>query len=242
MGEIRIRGELLNELLEKRVTSSDIKRHNLNEDELKILYMSDFIDVQEFVHIYRQNNPCAHLKSAHKQWSRELEKKAKFFVEGDLNGFSKVVFYSIRYGIDKKMLHTRLRGKEIPTYRYYSSLETYVRELLSARDSMYEFMMSVEEVAKFLNIKPRQFRNLAKQYEITISNGMVSTLDLSDYLWSKISRECELLMRILPKRLENFFKSWKLQTAVHDSEKCNGLPKSLSMTAKSAMDYQNRCP
>jgi len=226
MGETRIRGELLNKLLEKRVTTSDIKRHNLNEDELKILYMSDFIDVQEFVHIYRQNNPCAHFNSAYVQWSRELEKKAKFFVEGDLDGFSKIVFYSIKYGIDKKMLHARLRGKEIPTCRYYLALETYIRELLSARDSMYEYMMSVEEVAKFLNIKPRQFRNLAKQYEITISNSMVNTLDLSDFLWSKISHECELLMRILPERLENFVKNWKFQNV------------NTSMTAKSEMDYQ----
>jgi len=230
MGEIR--RELINELLKKRVTYSDIKKHNLSEDELYTLYMTDFIDSKEFVYMYRQENPRAHLKSAYKQWSRELKKNAKFFVEGELDPFTQIVDYNAQYGVNREFLIARLHDRVIPTFLYYSSQGMYVRELLHYRDIMYEYSMSVVEAANLLDITPRHLWRLAKKRKIRIKNGTISVLEISNYLWSKISRECEILMRILPMKLENFVESWKHKTTTLDSQKRPEGQKSLTRLAK----------
>jgi len=202
MGEIR--GELLKELLEKRVTYSDIKKHKLNEEELKYLYLVDSIDCQEYVYAYRHNHPYSHPKSAYNQWNREREKVIHFLLrpEGAVE-YNEMSQLCMQYGVDLKIVDFAFR-KAIPVSHHYVSHKIYVMDLLQCRETMYNRFMTVEEAANFLGISANHFRKISRQVDLEILKGRVRIYDLANYLWSKISNECNLLMKISPERLKNF--------------------------------------
>jgi len=196
----QIRGDLLNELLKKKVTHSDIKQYNLTEAELNVLYLVDSMDRREFVYMYRRNHPDAHKKSGFKQWQRKRKRLIRSFIGVDCTVSVDVCKHN---GIDTAFVHNGYKSC-LPVCKYYVSYLGYSMDLLHARDELYKTTMSVDEAAKFLGMTVRRLYKVANQQEIEILTGRVFVNDLANYLWSRISHECTLLVEIAPERLENF--------------------------------------
>jgi len=200
----QVRGDLLNELLKKKVTHSDIKQHNLTEAELNVLYLVDSMDRREFVYMYRRNHPKAHEKSGFNHWQRKREKFIRFFTGVDLK---MSVDTCKRNGIDIELVHEGYKDC-LPVCNYYASYHGYSMELLHIRDELFKQSMNLDEVAKLLCISLRQLRRLISKGKIkTIENNRILTYTLTNYLWNKIFYDCTLLVKIAPEKLENFLSN-----------------------------------
>lgn len=200
---MEIRKDLLRNLLENRVTYEDVQSHKLSDEEIEILYQVDYISKDEFIYMYRRKHPGSHRSAAYKEWERKRIKLAKTFNE---IGFDRAEKACDRLGMDMDMVYKGYKYN-LPVYWYFSSYRKYVLEFLADVRSGIQNQISIEEAASLLDITPRYIRLLAKQGKIELTrDGKVVDLSLSSYLWDRIGKECALLARIAPWKLENLLQ------------------------------------
>jgi len=197
----QVRGDLLNELLKKKVTHSDIKRHNLTEAEMNVLYLADYIDHREFVYMYRRNHPDAHKKSGFKQWQRKRERLIRSFIGADCKISVDVCKYN---GIDTAFVHDGYKSC-LPVCKYYASYHGYSMDLLHARDDLYELTISLTKAAKTLGISYSQLMRLIQHKKLKLFNKAatrVPVYSIIDILQNQIEEKSKALASISAIHLE----------------------------------------
>jgi len=195
-----VRKTLLEKLLDKPVTYSDVKRYGLSEEEIRYLFDEDYITRKEYVHMYRRRRPNVQKKCAFNQWMRERRRLARSINKEEIN----VTLYMYRkMGMNVDRVFEGYKN-HIPVHRYFCSPRAYIMEFLAdIRDELYEMSMTMKEAAHILGVTRRHLLRMVKQGKVETFDvdNRISTYSLIDILQEQIREKCEVLAVVSPRHL-----------------------------------------
>jgi len=195
-----VRKTLLEKLLDKPVTYSDVKRYGLSEEEIRYLFDEDYISRKEYVYMYRMRRPNVRKDSAYKKWIRERRRLARSINKEEIN----VTLYMYRkMGMNVDRVFEGYKN-HLPVHRYFGSPRAYIMEFLAdVRDDLYEMSMTTKEAANILGVTRRHLLRMVKQRKVETFDvdNRISTYSLIDILQEQIREKCEVLAVVSPRHL-----------------------------------------
>lgn len=199
------RKDLINKLLKKPVTYSDIRKHKLSDNEISQLHRMDYITRREFVLLYRQlNSSDKNSAAAYIQWKRERERIFKS-TSAELIKTNFVMYH--RRGFDISRLNEGYKH-HLPTREYFDSTHEYVSFFLNkVREEYYTNTISTTDAARVLGVSKRHLLRLVKQGKIKMcsESRRIRKNSMIDILKEQIVEKCNSLAEISPKHLDGLF-------------------------------------
>jgi len=200
-----VRKTLLEKLLDKPVTYSDVKRHGLSEEGIRYLFEEDYVTRKEFVYMYRRRRPNAVKNAAFMQWIRERRRLARSVNKEEID--VTLYMYS-KMGMNVDRVFEGYKN-HLPVHRYFGSPRAYVMEFLAdVRDDLYEMSMSTKDAANILGVTRRHLLRMVKQGKVETfeDDNRVSTHSLIDILQEQIREKCEVLAAVSPRHLRRLME------------------------------------
>ncbi|MFQ5585737.1 MAG: hypothetical protein ACE5GF_02805 [Thermodesulfobacteriota bacterium] len=127
------RKDLINELLKKSVTYSDIRKHKLDDNDIKNLHFMNCITQREFVCMYRQMYASSR-QEAYTEWRRQRKRHLKY----NTAEITSMYYHLCRSrGFDINRVKDGYEN-HLLTGQYFTSTHDYVELFLAEfRDELY---------------------------------------------------------------------------------------------------------
>jgi hypothetical protein len=187
-----IRKELLDKLLDRKVTFEEIKKHGLSNTEIEYLYMGDIVIKREYLEVIKIRGRSR--RTAYRMWWKAARKSLKNF---DYKPFAVTISALKQDGPNaeaerlKAWLDMRCAGG-IPAHEMFSTVRDYVVELLGlVRDELYnKDTFGTNKVAEMLEVSPRHVRRLAQEGTLRKEGrGLFSKKLVEDYMRQQALRK-----------------------------------------------------